>query len=226
MIKLTIYETTDYDQFKQISSNREVNMKHVRELAADIQVINLLDVSPIICNERMEIIDGQHRLEAAKLLGLPIFYLIKKELTDDHIGHLNRNQKNWSVLDYITFYTLKKRPGFDVLSRFMRKHDLEWSIALMLLSGSQTTARKNVIAGTVNVSELDQAERVMGWVRELVPYGTFVRGSKFITALQAMDTEGAYDHTKVLRIVKKKHPLWKQQVKKAGYVDLLTKFSK
>lgn len=226
MIKLTIYETSDYDQFKQISSNREVNMKHVRELAADIQVINLLDVSPIICNDRMEIIDGQHRLEAAKLLGLPIFYLIKKELTDDHIGHLNRNQKNWSVLDYITFYTLKKRPGFDVLSRFMRKHDLEWSIALMLLSGRQSTARKNVIAGTVDVSELEQAERIMGYVQELAPYGSFARGAKCITALLMMDTEGTYDHAKVLRALKKKHPLWKQQVKKAGYVDLLTKFSK
>jgi len=220
-IKLTIYETTDYDHFKQIAANREVNMKHVRELAADIQIINLLDVSPIICNERLEIIDGQHRLAAAKLLKLPIYYLIKKDLQDDHIGHLNRNQKNWAAMDYITFYTLKKRPGFDVLSKFMRKYNLNWSVACMLLGGTYRAGRKQICNGVVSVKNLKEAEQIMGYVNDLQVYGTFVRESKFINALTKMVADDDYEHDLLLKALKRDSKFWNQQVKKKDYITMI-----
>ena len=35
-------------------------------------------VSPILVNEKMEVIDGQHRLQAQKELNLPTYYIKNK----------------------------------------------------------------------------------------------------------------------------------------------------
>ena len=56
-----IYETTDYDMFKQLLGNRDP-----RQEKAVIDSINKVGYlfDPILCNENYEIIDGQNRLEA------------------------------------------------------------------------------------------------------------------------------------------------------------------
>ena len=64
---MDVIETTDYDIFKGIVGNRKVEKKHVEMLTGAIDRNNLLNVRPIIVNEEMMVIDGQHRLEAAKL---------------------------------------------------------------------------------------------------------------------------------------------------------------
>ena len=55
---MEILKTKDYDLFKEINSNREVDQRHVRSLVAAIEQKNLLHVNPIVCNAGMEVIDG------------------------------------------------------------------------------------------------------------------------------------------------------------------------
>lgn len=73
---MEILKTKDYGSFKEINSNREVDQRHVRSLVAAIEQKNLLHVNPIVCNADMEVIDGQHRLEAARALGVEIYYTL------------------------------------------------------------------------------------------------------------------------------------------------------
>ena len=74
-----IVKTTDYSIFKKINGNRGISHSHVTKLTAAIARRNLLQLFPIIVNEKMEIVDGQHRLWAAKRLKLPIYYEKMKE---------------------------------------------------------------------------------------------------------------------------------------------------
>ena len=69
-----VYKTNNYDIFKLMPNNRNVNLTHVGRLKLSFKEMYL--ISPIIVNSRMEIIDGQHRLHAAKELNLPIYYII------------------------------------------------------------------------------------------------------------------------------------------------------
>ena len=69
-----IHWTTDYDIFKQLLGNREINYNHVRRLIKSMQEEYL--IVPIQVNEKMEVIDGQHRIAACKELGFPIYYMI------------------------------------------------------------------------------------------------------------------------------------------------------
>ena len=113
-----IQQTTDYGIFKKVPFNRQKDKNHVKELQKIILKENLLHLHPILINEKMEIIDGQHRLEAAEALGLPIFY-IQGELSYDHILNSNLFQRKLNLTDVIKFYAIK-----DVLPEYKKMIDL------------------------------------------------------------------------------------------------------
>lgn len=70
----TVFETFDYEMFVKLEANRIVSAARLRKL---IESLTVHEISiPIICNEKMEIIDGQGRFEARKSMGRPIPYLV------------------------------------------------------------------------------------------------------------------------------------------------------
>jgi hypothetical protein len=101
-----ILRTNNYSIFKTVDFNRNKNKKHIQAVIKIIKKENLLHLHPILVNNSMEVIDGQHRLEAAKELGLEIFY-IQSDLSYEHILSSNLIQKNASLNDVIKFYALK-----------------------------------------------------------------------------------------------------------------------
>jgi hypothetical protein len=54
-----VFKTQDYEMFKPLTGNRNVNILHVKRLIQSFQVQHLISV--VIVNERYEVIDGQHR---------------------------------------------------------------------------------------------------------------------------------------------------------------------
>lgn len=97
-----VHATKDYDLFKILKGNRKVNQLHVKRLASSFKSHYLF--SPILVNEKWQIIDGQHRYLAAKELGLPIYYIVISGygLNEAHI--LNVNTSNWKKEDFLTSY--------------------------------------------------------------------------------------------------------------------------
>ena len=75
--KNKIHITTDYNLFTYLIGNRDIVDKHVKDLSSQIDERDLN--IPIIVNEKMEVCDGQHRLEACKHHQLPVYYIV----TDD-----------------------------------------------------------------------------------------------------------------------------------------------
>ena len=81
---VTYFESTDYSIFKLLPFNREVDKAHVKTLVESMRLHGFKGVSQIIRTkiidgtEQFYIVDGQHRIAAAKQLGLPIRF----ELTE------------------------------------------------------------------------------------------------------------------------------------------------
>ncbi len=98
-----IYKTNDLSIFKQIQGNRPPNPRHVSRLASSYKSNGVLQ-NPIIVNSNMEVIDGQHRLLAAKEAGTHIYYSIVDGYNLKAVQVLNLNQKNWSKRDYMDGY--------------------------------------------------------------------------------------------------------------------------
>lgn len=97
----TIYNTTNYSMFKTQTGNRTKNKGHVKYLTKSIETENLLHAQPICVNENFEIIDGQHRFEAAVELGVPVYYYQVKGLGIAQTQRLNSKLKNWNAEDFM-----------------------------------------------------------------------------------------------------------------------------
>lgn len=77
----TIFKTTNYGLFSKIAWNRDLNKANVEKLVNLTKNKFQMHKFPIVVNEEMEIIDGQHRFEASKTLNAPIYYVVDNERT-------------------------------------------------------------------------------------------------------------------------------------------------
>jgi hypothetical protein len=185
--------TLDYSIFKDFSSNREVDPKHVKQLMVAIATRNLLHVNPIVVDEQMRVVDGQHRLEAAKILNVPIYY-VQDKIDRADISMLNSNQKNWTAMDYINFYTVEKKVAYVTLSNLMNHHPDMATSALITLSNSEGRRDlKSLKAGNLEVLNAAHCERVCELCETLNRrfQNDFVFDSRFPLALsKALQAEG------------------------------------
>jgi len=97
---LQIHSTHDLSIFKTLNGNRDLNMSNVDRIAKSILDNGFLKL-PIVINENFEIIDGQHRVEAAKKVNSIIYYVKVKNYDLSTAILLNANASNWKTIDYV-----------------------------------------------------------------------------------------------------------------------------
>jgi hypothetical protein len=112
-----VLRTNDYAKFKSLTGNRNVNLLHLQRLINSMKKNYLF--SPILVNEKHEIIDGQHRYNAAKKLNLPINYIIINNYGLKEVQTLNTNNKNWNKKDYLEAYCDLGNENYIKLKKFM-----------------------------------------------------------------------------------------------------------
>lgn len=96
-----IYEETNYKLFKHLNGNRDINEKVVAKLVKSMSKSGWVG-SPIIVNSNFEVLDGQHRCEAARITNTPIKYMIEsKNLDISDVQEINSTQSKWTELDRI-----------------------------------------------------------------------------------------------------------------------------
>lgn len=125
--------TTDYSIFKKFPGNRPIDNTNLKKIKNSIGMHNMLEFRPLQVNERMEVIDGQHRLEVAKELRLEVYYTIQKNSAPIDVVLLNNAQKDWSVADYINFYAAQGKPAYIKLLEICKTMDVKVIEALYTL---------------------------------------------------------------------------------------------
>lgn len=118
-----IRRTTDYTKFMYMGGNRNVDVKHVLELQAQMERNRSMFASlPILVNEAWYIVDGQHRFEAAKALGLPVYYIMQKGAGLSDARQLNIAQKRWRMIDFAKSYADSGRTDYIELLRISERY--------------------------------------------------------------------------------------------------------
>ena len=92
--------TDEYDAFQRLEGNRKVLQERVNLIKQSIGQVGYVS-NPIIVNEKMEVIDGQGRLEALKQLHLPVEYRVIEGLTVRECQAINRKTKRWTITDFV-----------------------------------------------------------------------------------------------------------------------------
>lgn len=134
---MEIQHTKNYEIFRKMEGNRHLDLKHLRKLRSSILRENQLAIHPIIVNSQMSVIDGQHRLEVAKELGLEIFYVKSDDVSDSHLIEGNVNQKSWEVENFIDYFAIKeKKSDYIQLKELIKLTSLKPKALLSLIIGA------------------------------------------------------------------------------------------
>jgi hypothetical protein len=168
MITLTtILQTKDYNLFKNASINRDVNLYHVKRLEESFSKKYLL--SPIIVNKRMEIIDGQHRFEAARNLGLPINFFICESYDFNEIQMLNAQNKSWVKNDYLKAYCDDGRPDYLLVKKFCEMFPVfSLRTSLSILGYLTNNDTRDFVNGKLKSRSFEEGSfKVKNWERSL-----------------------------------------------------------
>lgn len=107
-----IYQTNNYKQFTFDNINRKLNTGRVAKLMKDYQVRNIISPIEVMKNKQGKyvILDGQHRFEAWKNLGLPITYFETISGDDSTQGLRQRNLgQAWSTMDIVNSFACDQR---------------------------------------------------------------------------------------------------------------------
>lgn len=128
----------DYGSFKMINGNRELNEHKIKRIEKDINSgIDVLKYCPIMVvesNNRLEIIDGQHRFWVAKKLLRPIHYVLVSDLNLHAIAKINSNTEKWKGEDFLNCYIQLGNENYVKLRAFMEKYHLSITTAVVLLT--------------------------------------------------------------------------------------------
>ena len=199
-----VNQTNDYEMFKTLDGNRTVNKLHVSRLKESFKTAYLL--SPILINQQNQIIDGQHRFEAAKALGLPINYIICNDYGLKEVQILNTNMKNWKKEDYLHAYCDLNKPEYLQFRNFMRRFN-EFGIAtceIMLIDRSN--GKQGIIEGMrckikyfeegeLEIPDYEYSCEIAEKIMQIKPYYDGFNRPSFVRAMCGVFKTADYNHT-------------------------------
>lgn len=136
--KVKVYQTDDYKLFAQLDGNRSLNKKKIERIIKEIKAGNdILDLVPVLVREsknKLIVLDGQHRLEIAKLLKRPVHYILQiKDMTLHNVAKVNSNTEKWKDLDFINCYVTAGNNHYKRLEEFRKTYGMAVGVCLVLL---------------------------------------------------------------------------------------------
>jgi hypothetical protein len=149
-----VYKTYDLSIFKQIDGNRVPNLQHVKRLSESVRVYGM-KCNPILVNENFEVIDGQHRLMAAKESKTFVYYVMINGYSLNEVHTLNLNQKNWTKKDFMDGYANMGIESYIKLKAFGEKNDDYGFTDCIAFCQNTASSSNRSLRNTMRHSKLD-----------------------------------------------------------------------
>jgi hypothetical protein len=203
-----VYMTSNYTQFRILNDNREVNSLHVKRLVDSFNEKHL--ICPIIVNEKMDVIDGQHRLKASIETGVPVYYIVIPGYGINEVQRLNANQKNWTKTDFLEMYCAQGQKQYLEFKEFMTHFpELTFQACERIITGHSSGARTGRMEGkSVQMNDFQEGKLVIPNLglsyknaRKIMEfqehYDGFSRGT-FVSAILPLFKSKNYDHKEMI----------------------------
>ncbi|HTD95133.1 MAG TPA: hypothetical protein VK644_15010 [Chitinophagaceae bacterium] len=204
--KVKVYQTSDYKIFLMVDGNRPINKKKVQRIIAEIQSGNdVLDEVPVLVKEhksKLEVMDGQHRLEVARQLARPVHYIIHAaNMTLHNVAKINSNTEKWKDADFINCYVKAGNNNYKRLDAFLKQYGIAVGTSLMLLSRGSLQAdgstgedllRLSFEQGTYEVKKYKEAVLIAETCKAFVEFSCW-NGRNFVKAICKLVDAGKED---------------------------------
>lgn len=217
------YETTDYSVFKKMKGNRDPKETNIRRIQKSIRLHS--QKQAILVNERMEVADGQTRLEAAKREGLPIKYTISEGITIADVTEINNQTHKWNPLDYAKSFADRGSEDYKLYNEFRLEYpNLTHQTLVMLLVNSDDRnayAERKFKEGQLTIKSWNKANKVAKFITKIAQYYEGFNRRSFIAALMKIMQHDEFSEERLLRKLKSKSNLLKDYSKTEDYLTAL-----
>lgn len=214
-----IYSTYDYNKFRKMVGNRDVEERRVRNIVKSIEKIGWIS-NPIIVNKKMEIIDGQGRLEALKRLGMPVEYHVvdidsTTALNDCRV--MNSNHKIWTTMDYVKSFAKSGVKDYKRVKEVMDYFGVTFDTVMAANENKVASGNfyEKIRDGQMEFSEADYI-RVCArlnihkkYNNALVQYGgnARIRNKVIFWLIRYAETHDGVDHDKIVEALETCNPM-------------------
>lgn len=211
-MKIDVKETKNYGMFKRLEGNRDV--KCVKKIMDSIEKVGYIP-NPIIVNEKMEIIDGQNRLEALKTLNLPIYYIIHKGIGIEEARSLNLGRTNWKPLDYVRSYAEEGRKSYKLIMQLIEDYpSFKFQEIVGIATNNIITSGwilKKVEEGTLELTDKEflDAKKKLDIMSEMSDALNRIVGTRrlYITAIAWCFNIKGVNKSRLAKVITEKYPL-------------------
>lgn len=194
-----VLKTNDYSMFKHMVGNRNINKLHLKRLTESMSE-KYIEV-PIIVNSYNQIIDGQHRFEAARELGKDVYYIKVRNLNLDDVHRLNTNSKNWTAEEYMQGYCELGLEDYIKYRDFKRKYGFGHNETNAILTNrSRMSGSKNTDFndGKFKIKDYDLAVKNAEKIRMVGEYYEGYKRRSFVYAMLELFENPDYNHVEFL----------------------------
>lgn len=130
-----ILSTESYGMFKVLNGNRPLNKGLLVSIHESVENDgDYLKYNPIIVNEKMEVIDGQHRLKVAEEAGVPIYYVVAEGFRLKQAQILNSRKRQWTSNDFLQSYITEDMRDYKEIQEYMKEYRFSVAIVTKFLS--------------------------------------------------------------------------------------------
>jgi len=205
--RYSYYESTEYDNFIHTEVNRNPDPNNVKRLAKSIGEIG--QIQPIIVtvlNGKLHIIDGGNRVDACKIVGIPVKYIISSvEDSVKTMASLNHIRKSWTNNDYVKSYIAIQNQNYIEYQNFIEKYpDFPNNVTGIILAvdGGRFTGAC-FKSGDFKVGELNSAYQYAEELIDIKSHSNAYRHLRFVKTLTYIRKNPRYEHKVFLNNIQK-----------------------
>ena len=220
LIKIKI--TNNYKQFKNIVGNRAIRSLNFSNLTASMKEKQL--IIPIVCNEKLEIVDGQHRFEVCKKLKLPVYYYIIPNYDLLDVQKANLISCNWGIDDYLHMFISMDKQEYINFKNLKKECGLGTSLLLEVCSVLEQKNLKEVKYSFKNgLYNIQNVMKLYSFLNELNDFKHLkcYRSSTFVRAFLKLYSYEYYDHVRMKKKLKNLYYKLEKRNLVSDYVNLL-----
>jgi len=183
----SVLETRDYSMFRPSDRNRPVEPRP--GLAESLTANGWIPSMPMSVKKNgvgFVILDGQHRFEEAKRVGIPVRYVVLAPKEAFEPSEINQHARTWGIKDYIACEIKRGNTHYAQLRDFHDTTGLEYRICASILGGQQAASGNKIKAvkdGSFRVTSMDFARKIAAMVDACAPFVKWARKSHFVDAL-------------------------------------------
>ena len=210
---MKILNTTNFNDFSLIESNRPPNWSRVANLRKEVKRKNLTKVYQVVVNSKaaskrrygldgtkMAIVDGQHRFLSCKLEGIKMYYQIADSVTLNDIPRAAAMQQGWKLTDYIHHYATNGKQQYMLLRSYMERNNFSPCTTVTILCGDRSThVTDRLKNGELKISRnWTVSNRFAEAINELAKFIPFNKQARFVEAYLICFLNKKFSHTKMI----------------------------